>query len=116
MSLCIEVDHLTKRFGSHEVISDLSLRIDQGERVVFKGPSGIGKSTFLRCLTYLEPFQEGTVRVGEVEIHAGMNEERDHKTILALRQQLGYVFQFFNLFPHLTVLENLTLGPIKVLS
>jgi ABC-type polar amino acid transport system ATPase subunit len=112
----IEVRNLTKRYGGHVVLDRLSIDIQEGEIIIFQGPSGIGKSTFLRCLTYLEPFQEGAVRIGNVEICAGMNEERDHKTILALRQQMGYVFQFFNLFPHLTVLQNLMIGPIKVLS
>jgi len=116
MSLCIETRNLTKRFGVHTIIENLSLRIEQGERVIFQGPSGIGKSTFLRCLTYLEPFQEGLVHVGDITVTAGMDEDRHHDKIVALRQQLGFVFQFFNLFPHLTVLENLTLAPIKVLG
>src|SRR5579862_8906431 len=112
----IEIRDLTKRYGDHLVIDRLSLDIHEGEIVIFQGPSGIGKSTFLRCLTCLEPYQEGTVQVGSVQTHAGMLEERDHEAILALRRQLGYVFQFFNLFPHLTVLENLTIGPLKVLK
>ncbi len=112
----IEIRDLTKHFGDHLVIDQLSLDIQEGEIVLFQGPSGIGKSTFLRCLTYLEPFQKGTMRVGNVHVRAGMDDDRDHATILALRQQMGYVFQFFNLFPHLTVLENLTIGPIKVLK
>jgi len=112
----IEIRNLTKRYGDHLVLDNLSLDIEEGEIVIFQGPSGIGKSTLLRCLTYLEPFQKGTLQVGGVQIRAGMDEERDHAAILALREQLGYVFQFFNLFPHLTVLENLTIGPIKVLE
>jgi ABC-type polar amino acid transport system ATPase subunit len=112
----IEIRNLTKRYGDHLVIDDLSLDIQEGDIVVFQGPSGIGKSTFLRCLTYLEPFQKGTIRVGNVEVRAAMDENRDHATILALREQLGYVFQFFNLFPHLTVLENLMIGPVEVLE
>ncbi len=111
----IKVDHLTKRFGDQVIIDNLSLAVKEGETVVFQGPSGIGKSTFLRCLTYLEPFQKGTIEVGGIHIQAGMNEERDHDTILALRKQMGFVFQFFNLFPHLTVLENLIIGPLQVL-
>jgi len=112
----IEIRSLTKRYGDHLVIDRLSIDIQEGEMVIFQGPSGIGKSTFLRCLTALEPFQEGTIKVGGVQVHAGMDEDRDHALILSLRQQMGYVFQFFNLFPHLTVLENLTIGPIKVLN
>jgi ABC-type polar amino acid transport system ATPase subunit len=112
----IEVEGLSKRFGTHKVISDLSLKIDEGERVIFQGPSGIGKSTFLRCLTYLEPFQSGIIKVGNLTVQPGMDEYKDHKRIVALRQQLGFVFQFFNLFPHLNVIENLMLGPVKVLG
>src|SRR5579862_5599704 len=100
----IEIRDLTKRYGDHLVIDRLSLDVQEGEIVIFQGPSGIGKSTFLRCLTCLEPFQEGTIRVGAVEANSGVNEERYPAMILALRRQLGYVFQFFNLFPHLTVL------------
>jgi len=116
MSLCIEVNNLTKRFGDHEVISGLNLRIAESERVVFQGPSGVGKSTFLRCLTYLEPFQAGQVKVGSLVLEAGLDERKNHDLIVSLRQQLGFVFQFFHLFPHLTVMENLILGPVKVLS
>jgi cystine transport system ATP-binding protein len=112
--LCIDVQHLSKSFGDHPVIDDLSLRVEEGEVVVVQGPSGVGKSTFLRCLTYLEPFQRGTVRVGEIEIRAGMDEKRHHDVIRHLREQMGFVFQFFNLFPHLTVLQNLTLAPLRV--
>jgi ABC-type polar amino acid transport system ATPase subunit len=112
----IENRNLTKCYGDQLVIDRLSMDIQEGEIVIFQGPSGVGKSTFLRCLTYLEPFQSGSVRVGDVVIHAGMDENRDHAAILALREQVGYVFQFFNLFPHLTVLENLTIGPTRVLE
>lgn len=112
----IEVEGLSKRFGNHEVISDLSLKINEGERVIFQGPSGIGKSTFLRCLTYLEPFQAGIIKVGNLTVQPGLDEYKDHQRIVTLRQQLGFVFQFFNLFPHLTVMENLMLGPVKVLG
>ena len=112
----IRVEHLHKRYGEHVIIEDLSLTINAGDIVVFQGASGIGKSTFLRCLTFLEPFQGGLIEVGSVGAQAGMDEHKDRDTILALRQQLGYVFQFFNLFPHLTVLENLTLGPLHVLK
>ncbi len=116
MSLCIEVHQLTKFYKDHCVIKALNLHVDQGEVVVFRGPSGVGKSTFLRCLTYLEPFQEGSVQVGELTVRAGMDIRKERATIRSVRQQLGFVFQFFNLFPHLTVLENLTLGPVRVLN
>jgi ABC-type polar amino acid transport system ATPase subunit len=116
MSLCIKVEGLSKYFKDHAVIQDLTLSVEEGEIVVFQGPSGVGKSTFLRCLTYLEPFQKGVVRVGDILIHPGMDERKERRTLQSLHQQLGFVFQFFNLFPHLTVLENLTLGPMKVLG
>ena len=116
MSLCIRVDHLSKFYGDHLIVKDLSLTINEGEVIVFKGPSGIGKSTFLRCLTYLEPFQAGAVRVGDLEIRANLNIQKEKEKIKLLRKQLGFVFQFFNLFPHMTVLQNLTIGPIKVLG
>ena len=112
----IEVNGLTKRFGAHTIVDNLSLSLNEGDMAVIRGPSGIGKSTFLRCLTYLEPFDQGSIRVGNIEVRAGMDERRDHRTVLALREQLGHVFQFFNLFPHLTVLENITLGPRIVLK
>lgn len=112
--LCIDVQHLSKSFGDHTVIEDLSLRVEEGEVVVVQGPSGVGKSTFLRCLTYLEPFQRGTVRVGDIEIRAGIDEKHHHDLIRRLREQMGFVFQFFNLFPHLTVLQNLALAPVRV--
>ena len=116
MSLCIKVEDLTKCYKDHEVITNLNLSVDEGEVVVFRGPSGIGKSTFLRCLTYLEPFQKGCVRIGDLEIRAGIDERKERAMIRRLRTQLGFVFQFFNLFPHLTVLENVTLGPVNVLN
>lgn len=116
MSLCIRVDGLTKYFKGHLIIDNLSLRIDEGEIVVFQGPSGVGKSTFLRCLTYLEPFQKGVVEVGDRRLEAGMDERKNHAVIQAVREQLGFVFQFFNLFPHLTVLDNLMLAPMRVLK
>jgi ABC-type polar amino acid transport system ATPase subunit len=112
--LCIDVQNLTKSFGEHVVIDDLSLRVEEGEVVVLQGPSGVGKSTFLRCLTCLEHFQKGLVRVGDISIEAGLDVRRHRDTIRHLREQVGFVFQFFNLFPHLTILENLMLGPVRV--
>jgi ABC-type polar amino acid transport system ATPase subunit len=116
MSLCIRVEGLTKYYKDHLVVDDLSIAVEEGEVVIFQGPSGVGKSTFLRCLTYLEPFQKGIVRVGDLELKAGMDLRKDYPTIQLVREQLGFVFQFFNLFPHLSVLQNLTLGPTKVLN
>jgi ABC-type polar amino acid transport system ATPase subunit len=112
----IKIENLGKKYGDHVVIRDLSLTITQGEVIVFKGPSGIGKSTFLRCLTCLEPFQRGLVKVGDLILHANMDMRKERDTIREVRTQLGFVFQFFNLFPHLTVLQNLMLGPVQVLK
>src|SRR3954470_1189792 len=111
----IKVSGLHKAFAGRVIIKDLSFEIAAGEVVVLKGPSGVGKSTLLRCLTYLEPFQKGLVRVGSWTLHADMDQRREQKTITMIREQLGFVFQSFELFPHLTVLRNLTLGPVKVL-
>ena len=116
MPLFIEVKGLSKSFGDHTVIRDLNLEIQEGEVVVFQGASGIGKSTFLRCLTYLETFQAGRVHVGGLQFYANMDVHAERESIRALRLQLGFVFQFFNLFPHLTVLQNLTLAPVQVLQ
>lgn len=116
MSLNIKIENLTKYYQDHLIIDNISLEIAEREIVVFQGPSGIGKSTFLRCLTYLEPFQAGTVKVDDITLSAGIDIRHDKEVIKKIRQQLGFVFQFFNLFPHLTVLENLTIGPLKVLK
>lgn len=111
----IKVKNLGKSYGKNEIIRDLSLDINSGEVIVFKGPSGIGKSTLLRSLTYLEPFQKGSIEVGEYVLNANLDRRKERETIRSVRTQLGFVFQFFNLFPHLTVIENLTLAPIQVL-
>lgn len=112
----IKINNLGKSYGTNEVIRDLSLEINAGEIIVFKGPSGIGKSTLLRSLTYLEPFQKGNIQVGDYVLNANLDRRKERETIRAVRTQLGFVFQFFNLFPHLTVLENLMLAPVEVLK
>lgn len=113
----IKISHLGKSYAGHkDVIRDLSLEICAGEILVFKGPSGIGKSTFLRALTYLEPFERGSIQVGEHVLSANLDRRKKRETIRAVRTQLGFVFQFFNLFPHLTVLQNLMLAPVQVLK
>jgi polar amino acid transport system ATP-binding protein len=113
----IEVEHLGKRFGRNAVLEDISLTVRQREIVALIGPSGAGKSTFLRCLNYLHPFERGRVSVLGHEI-VGTEEpgylRPGQGALTAIRAQVGMVFQTFNLFPHLTALENITLGPIEV--
>ncbi|MGG1680030.1 amino acid ABC transporter ATP-binding protein [Neobacillus sp. NRS-1170] len=104
----IKVENLFKQFGEHEVLKNISTHIDSGEVVSIIGPSGSGKSTFLRCLNLLETPTQGKVWINNQEI-------TDRKTnIMKVREQIGMVFQHFYLFPHLTVLENLTYAPMKV--
>ncbi|MGO8918565.1 MAG: amino acid ABC transporter ATP-binding protein [Stellaceae bacterium] len=104
----IELRGVHKWFGTHPVLRDVSLTIARGERVVVCGPSGAGKSTMIRCINRLEEHQQGQIFVDGIELTA------DVKQIEAIRREVGMVFQQFNLFPHLTVLENLTLAPIWV--
>ena len=108
MGAAIRVNGLTKRFGATEVLRGIDCTIDASEVVCVIGPSGSGKSTFLRCLNGLEESSGGEVLVGEVSVH-------HPKTDLdALRADIGMVFQHFNLFPHKTALENITLAPSVV--
>ncbi|SEL19676.1 amino acid ABC transporter ATP-binding protein, PAAT family [Carnobacterium iners] len=101
----IKVENLKKSFGSLEVLKDLNVEIQEGEVVCIIGPSGSGKSTFLRCLNQLEDISGGKVTIDN-------NNLSDHsKNINKIRENIGMVFQHFNLFPHLTVLENITLAP-----
>lgn len=104
----IKVEKLYKKFGNNEVLKDISTEIKKGEVVSIIGPSGSGKSTFLRCLNLLETPTSGSVIVN------GQNLSGPKKDIQKIRQQIGMVFQHFHLFPHLTVLENLTYAPMKV--
>jgi general L-amino acid transport system ATP-binding protein len=105
----IRFQRVNKWFGSGlHVLRDVDLAVQPGERIVVCGPSGSGKSTLIRCINGLEPFQEGEVTV------AGIRLGDDAKALAAVRRQVGMVFQQFNLFPHLTVLENLTLAPTWV--
>lgn len=104
----IKVENLYKKFGDNEVLSDISTEIKKGEVVSIIGPSGSGKSTFLRCLNLLEKPTKGNVLIDSQDL-------TDPKTnIMKVRGQIGMVFQHFHLFPHLTVLKNLTYAPIKV--
>ncbi|MBR5407250.1 MAG: amino acid ABC transporter ATP-binding protein [Lachnospiraceae bacterium] len=104
----IKVNNLHKSFNDLEVLSGITEEIDEGEVVVVIGPSGSGKSTFLRCLNLLETPDDGEVFIDGEQINLpGVDVDR-------LRQKMGMVFQHFNLFPHLTVLENITLAPVKL--
>ena len=104
----IAVEHLPKRFGRNLVLDDISETIREGEKVVVIGPSGSGKSTFLRCLNLLEQPTKGTITFdGTVITDPKVN-------IDAIRRQMGMVFQHFNLFPHLSVLDNITLAPMEL--
>jgi general L-amino acid transport system ATP-binding protein len=104
----IELRHVDKWYGEFHVLKDINLEVRKGERVVVCGPSGSGKSTMIRCINRLEEHQQGQIIVAGVELTA------DVKKIETIRREVGMVFQQFNLFPHLTVLENLTLAPIWV--
>lgn len=104
----IKVENLSKQFGNNEVLKNISTNIDSGEVVSIIGPSGSGKSTFLRCLNLLETPTKGKVWINNQEL-------TDSKTnIMKVREQIGMVFQHFYLFPHLSVLDNLTYAPMKV--
>ena len=103
----IDVKHLSKSFGDHLVLDDISEHVSPGENVVIIGPSGSGKSTFLRCLNLLEQPTDGTITFAGTEI-------TDPKVnIDAMRRQMGMVFQHFNLFPNMTVRRNITLAPVQ---
>jgi general L-amino acid transport system ATP-binding protein len=104
----IEIIGLNKWFGAFHVLRDIDLKVMRGERIVICGPSGSGKSTLLRCINRLEDWQRGRIVVDGLELTA------DLKKIDEVRREVGMVFQQFNLFPHLTVIENCTLAPIWV--
>jgi general L-amino acid transport system ATP-binding protein len=106
--VAVEVVGLHKWYGEFHVLRDINLKVARGERIVICGPSGGGKSTLLRCINRLEDWQRGRIIVDGVEL------TEDPKHILAVRRDVGMVFQQFNLFPHLTVLENCTLAPVWV--
>lgn len=104
----IKFQNVDKFYGEFQALSDISIEVKPSERMVICGPSGSGKSTLIRCINGLECHNSGKLMVDGVELFEGSKE------IINLRQNVGMVFQQFNLFPHLTVLENLTIGPIKV--
>ena len=104
----IEMREVNKWFGEFHVLRDINLTVNRGERIVICGPSGSGKSTLIRCINHLEEHQQGSIVVDGVELTHNV------KNIETIRREVGMVFQHFNLFPHLTVLENCTLAPIWV--
>ena len=104
----VHVENLKKSFGKLEVLKDISMDIAEGEVVVLLGPSGSGKSTFLRCLNQLEVATDGTIIVD------GYNVTDKHTDINKVRENIGMVFQHFNLFPHMTVLDNIMLAPVEL--
>ena len=104
----IVINQLNKWYGNFHVLKDINMTVKAGEKIVICGPSGSGKSTMIRCINRLEEFQRGSLIVNGVEMID------DVKNIEKIRREVGMVFQHFNLFPHLTILENLTLGPIWV--
>jgi len=106
--IAIEIVGMNKWFGSFHVLRDIDMTVRQGERIVICGPSGSGKSTLIRCINRLEEHQQGRIVVDGTEL------TNDIKNIDKVRSEVGMVFQHFNLFPHLTILENLTLAPIWV--
>src|SRR5699024_6344130 len=106
----IRMENVNKWYGQFHVLKNINLNVRQGERIVICGPSGSGKSTLIRCLNRLEEHQQGNIVIDNTELTSNL------KDIEKIRREVGMVFQHFNLFPHLTVLENLTLGPIWVLK
>lgn len=107
----IKVEHIVKQFKKLKAVNDVSLEIKKGEIVCLIGPSGSGKSTVLRCINGLEIPEEGAVYIDGI-----LYDEKDKENYAKLRSKMGFVFQHFNLFPNMTVIENLTLAPIQVMN
>ncbi|KQX58357.1 amino acid ABC transporter ATP-binding protein [Ensifer sp. Root1298] len=106
--VAVEITGMNKWYGDFHVLRDINLKVMKGERIVIAGPSGSGKSTMIRCINRLEEHQKGKIVVDGIEL------TNDLKKIDEVRREVGMVFQHFNLFPHLTILENCTLAPIWV--
>lgn len=104
----LEIKHLVKRFGDQTVLKDISLTVHEGEVIVIVGPSGCGKSTLLRCINALEEIQGGEVRLNGTEV------SKKSRKLAEIRQKVGMVFQSYELFPHLSILDNIILAPTKV--
>jgi polar amino acid transport system ATP-binding protein len=115
----IDVRGVSKWFGSHQVLKKVSTEVRRGEAVVVIGPSGSGKTTLLRCINLLEEYQEGSISIGGQPMGYvvgadGKRKRQPERDIAAMRAQVGIVFQSFNLFPHMSVLKNVALGPIRI--
>ena len=106
--VAITIDNMNKWYGTFHVLRDINLTVNRGERIVICGPSGSGKSTLIRCINALEEHQKGSIEVDGTLLSS------DLKNIDKIRSEVGMCFQHFNLFPHLTILENCTLAPIWV--
>lgn len=104
----LEIKHLVKRFGDQTVLKDITLTVEEGEVIVVVGPSGCGKSTLLRCINALEEIQGGEIRLKGAEV------SKTSSNLAKIRQRIGMVFQSYELFPHLSVLDNIILAPTKV--
>jgi len=106
--VCVSMRKVSKFYGAHQVLKDVSLDVTQGEVIVVCGPSGSGKSTCIRCINQLEPIQSGEIRIFDEPI------DQSKKGLARLRTNVGMVFQSFNLYPHKTAIENVILAPMKV--
>lgn len=104
----LKIENLTKEYEEQKILDGIHLEVKKGDVLVVVGPSGCGKSTLLRCINALEPIQGGTIKLQGMDIRKGS------KNITTLRQKIGMVFQSYELFPHLTVIDNITLAPVKV--
>ena len=112
----IAVTSLVKRHGTNPILNGITMTVEKGSVEAVIGPSGGGKSTFLRCINGLEPFQGGEVRVGDITLTPATHPRRDARLLEGVRRRVGFVFQQFNLFPHLTAIGNLIEAPIQVLG
>lgn len=110
----IKLEHINKSFGSLQAVKDANLNVEKGEIICLIGPSGSGKSTLLRCINGLEVPESGTITIDGQVLNTG--DKKGAKELQKQRAKMGFVFQHFNLFPHMTVLKNLTLAPVQVLG